>query len=198
MIKLYEWNQDISAAFYVALQTVEVAFRNACARELANRFGSAWYNDSTLQRLDLSIHKTITLTISDISPSIKKLGRGISPSDIIAALPFGFWTRLLSKRFDRELWVPALKNAFPRYKQVVGHNPSRPIVAQRFDYIRGFRNRVAHHEPIFKRALHTDYNSLLEVASWMYVDVGSWIEASSICHSLLSQYDVKLGSKRNA
>jgi hypothetical protein len=34
-IALYEWNSAVSAAFYVPLQTVEVALRNGSHRELA-------------------------------------------------------------------------------------------------------------------------------------------------------------------
>ena len=44
-------------------------------------------------------------------------------------------------------------------------NVQRPL-----DYLRTFRNRIAHHEPIFGRHLAADYTSILEVAGWICPD----------------------------
>ena len=44
-LHLYTWNTAISAAFYGPLQGLEVALRNAMHRQLAGRYGAAWYNN---------------------------------------------------------------------------------------------------------------------------------------------------------
>jgi hypothetical protein len=43
-------------------------------------------------------------------------------------------------------------------------------VQRLLDYLRTFRNRIAHHEPIFGRHLAADYTSILEVAGWICPD----------------------------
>jgi hypothetical protein len=50
-LKLYEWNSRVSASFYVPLQIVEVALRNACHRELCNLFGLAWHDEPDFLKL---------------------------------------------------------------------------------------------------------------------------------------------------
>ncbi len=72
---------------------------------------------------------------------------------------------MLSPRYEQPLWNRALRRAFPEFARIKKRKPTRNEIAQRFDYIRVFRNRIAHHEPIFTRALANDYKSLLEAAS---------------------------------
>ena len=74
----------------------------------------------------------------------------IDTPHLIAELSFGFWTNLVGHRFARVVWVPGLHRAFPRFRRVSGAPIARQPVAYRFDYLRNFRNRIAHHEPIFK------------------------------------------------
>lgn len=57
----------------------------------------------------------------------------------------------------------------------------------RFDCLRQFRNRIAHHEPIFERALKADYASLLEVARWMHPDLAEWTDHFSHCSPLIAE-----------
>ena len=46
--RLYTWNTAISGAFYGPLQALEVALRNAMHRQLARRYGTAWYDNPPL------------------------------------------------------------------------------------------------------------------------------------------------------
>ena len=43
-LRLHAWNTAVSAAFYEPLQWLEVILRNAMHRELAERYGPAWYD----------------------------------------------------------------------------------------------------------------------------------------------------------
>ncbi|WP_185681192.1 hypothetical protein [Parvibaculum sedimenti] len=43
-------------------------------------------------------------------------------------------------------------------------------------YLRTFRNRIAHHEPIFAPHLGANYASLLQVAGWISAETRAWIE----------------------
>jgi hypothetical protein len=181
-ITFYEWNSQVSAAFYVPLQAVEVALRNACHRELSTLFGSSWYDNLTFQAID----GYFTQSTEDAKKRLRRFGAPIDAPHIVPELSFGFWATLLARRFEHSLWSPALRRAFPRIQAVSGLKPSRRFVADRFDYLRVFRNRIAHHEPIFSRDLSTDYASLLEVAAWMFPDIAEWTDSLSACAHLIA------------
>lgn len=188
-LALYEWNSRVSAAFYVPLQSVEVGLRNGCHRELSVVFGAAWHDAKSFLKIDPGFGKSV----AEAKDRLKRLGQPQDTPHIVAELSFGFWTTLLSRRHEHSLWVPAIRKAFPRYHTVTGKSPSRRDVADRFDYLRTFRNRIAHHEPIFGRALKSDYKSLLEVASWMHADLAEWTDCFSSCSTIL-----RLGSPLTA
>lgn len=70
------------------------------------------------------------------------LGSGPSHGQVVAALPFGFWTKLSHRDRTALFWNPILNNAFPT-------SPSRGEVHQLVARINTFRNRLAHSEPVF-------------------------------------------------
>ena len=79
------------------------------------------------------------------------------------------------------LWRPCLHRAFrhARLRRAEAHRP--------LDYLRTFRNRIAHHEPIFTRHLEADYGSLLTVTGWICPRTREWIEHHSRVGALLSR-----------
>jgi len=189
-IALYEWNSRVSAAFYVPLQAVEVGLRNACHRELCKLFGPTWYDEQAFLELDRGFEQRIR----EAKARLTRFGLSVDPPHIVAELSFGFWTTLLGRRLEHPLWIRGLRRAFPRVRLVSGISPSRSVVADRFGFLREFRNRIAHHEPIFSRALEADHHSLLEVAGWMFPDLGEWTATISPCIALLSAGPSKLES----
>lgn len=175
-LKLYEWNSSVSAAFYVPLQSVEIGLRNACHRELTSLFGKAWPDEQGFQQLGF------LRAIDDAKERLRKLGRARDTPHIVAELSFGFWTTILGRRHEHTLWNPALRRAFPQFATIHGRKPARSEIALRLDHIRLFRNRIAHHEPIFTRALISDYRSVLEVVSWINPDLAAWTsQVASLC-----------------
>ncbi|MCK9506370.1 MAG: hypothetical protein M0Q95_19590 [Porticoccaceae bacterium] len=186
-LQLYTWNTAISAAFYGPLQGLEVALRNAMHRELTIRYGDAWYDNPAagldaggLQRLESA--KTSLLRSKCL----------IGPSRVVAELPFGFWVSLLGrggravppdtgrKNYEMTLWRPALHRAFSHSRL------NRRRAHQPLDYLRTFRNRIAHHEPIFNRHLEQDYHSILEVTGWICPKTAEWIRLYSRVPELLA------------
>lgn len=89
--------------------------------------------------------------------------RGTDPctDDIVAELPFGFWVSLLSRRYDRHLWVPALYKAFP------GYRGTRESLRDNFETMRLFRNRIMHHEPVHHRHLAADHAKIYRLLGYM-------------------------------
>ncbi|GAU86864.1 hypothetical protein BIWAKO_06812 [Bosea sp. BIWAKO-01] len=64
---------------------------------------------------------------------------------------------------------------------------SRKSAHAPLDYLRTFRNRIAHHEPIFDRHLAADYTSLLQVANWISAEARDWISHHSRVRAMLAQ-----------
>jgi len=185
-VRLYTWNTAMCAAFYGPLQALEIALRNAMHRELAARYGEEWY-DSPAAGLDRGAHERI----ADARTTAQRARHTATPSRVVATLPFGFWVALLSAGgrtervgrkadYEKTLWRPALRDAFPHRTPLTRRQAHAPLVA-----LRALRNRIAHHEPVFARPLREDHDRILEVTGWMSPDVRAWIEQHSRVPRLL-------------
>ena len=180
-VRLYTWNTAISAAFYGPLQALEVALRNAMNRELATLYGQAWY-DNGKTGLDSGCLARIEQTKRDL----RKDKYPDDPPQVVASLSFGFWVSLLGSggfidrkaktkaNYEMTLWRPALRSSFPHAARISRKNAHTPL-----NFLRTFRNRIAHHEPIFARHLEKDYENILEITSWMVPHKRAWIESHS-------------------
>ncbi|MES9948961.1 MAG: Abi family protein [Candidatus Thiodiazotropha sp.] len=185
-LRLYTWNTAISGAFYGPLQGLEVALRNAMHRHLSMVYGEDWY-DNAACGLDAGALKRIDSARSKLIRN----RYAADPPHMIAELPFGFWVSLLGKggrgsypdtrkkNYDMTLWRPALYKAFPNSRR------SRSDTHRPLDYLRTFRNRIAHHEPVFNRHLEQDYRSILEVTGWICPNTADWIKHHSRVEELL-------------
>ncbi len=185
-VRLYTWNTAVSAAFYGPLQGLEIALRNAVHRELSNRYGTDWYDDPK-SGLDAGTLSRVAAARADL----KRDGYPDDPPHLVAALSFGFWVALLGPggrlssggkaNYEMTLWRAGLFRAFPNAKV------SRKAVHKPLDYLRTFRNRIAHHEPIFDRHLTKDYASLMELTGWISKDTQTWIAHHSRVPAVLAQ-----------
>lgn len=177
-VRLYTWNTAVSAAFYGPLQGLEIALRNAMHRELAQKYGEDWY-DNPAAGLDARTLSRLSAARSDL----QRDGYADDPPHMVAVLSFGFWVALLGPggrlpagskaNYDMTIWRAGVFRAFPnaRLSRKAAHGP--------LDYLRTFRNRIAHHEPILDRHLAADYASLVQVAGWISQDTRVWIEHHS-------------------
>lgn len=108
---------------------------------------------------------------------------------VIASLDFGFWTSLLSSPYGSpasraQHWTPPWPNlipvAFPGYS-AIGSSRDRATIAERLDHIRRLRNRISHHEPIWKgrpgsagaarTPIEDQYQEIIEALGWINGDV---------------------------
>ncbi|WP_168455106.1 Abi family protein [Acetobacter pasteurianus] len=179
-LRLYTHNTALSAAFYGPLQGLEIAVRNALHRELTARFGPAWY-DNRLTGLNPKAQDQILRAKRDV----QREHRQADPPHVVASLSFGFWVALLGKggnsNYEMILWRPALAKAFPHARL------GRKQAHQQLDYLRTFRNRIAHHEPIFTRHLAADHEAILRVTGWICPLTRDWIASHSRVPTLLAQ-----------
>lgn len=175
---LYEWNMAVAEAFYGPLQSLEVMLRNSLGGKLEQQFGPTWYLAGQVPALR---HPQP----SQLQDALDKLAkRGTAPNHglVLAELNFGFWSGILSRKYETDLWRPLFRHCF-------AHGPSKLVrddVHKRVEQLRLFRNRIAHHEPIYNRNLACDYAVILELAAWLSPFMSTWIDETSRVQLLLA------------
>ncbi len=172
-VRLHVWNTAVSAAFYEPLQTLEVTLRNAMNRRLGERYGDAWYDND---RAGLNTRALERISHAKSGPGE---GHGDEPHRVVAALSFGFWVSLLGRGgsgadYEMTLWRPALRRTFPYCDRLSRSNAQVPL-----NTLQKFRNRIAHHEPIFLRNLDEEHELILKIAGWISPMTRTWIEHHS-------------------
>lgn len=134
-------------------------------------------------------HRVIAKKVSEekqveqVRDSILKMGKGLTPSHIIAGLSFGFWTHLLTHHYEDEhsktlLWPHLLSSVFPH----APHGHDRNAISDAFIRIRELRNRLSHHEAIWK--FHYD-NPVTRKPDYRHPVYG----ARASCNLLRKHYD---------
>lgn len=168
-LRLYAWNSEITAAFWGPIACLEVVVRNAIHDALRSGRRDDWWNDPHVRLMDRERR-----AIDEATRTLDR--RGVidpSPDDIVAATSFGLWVGLTDAGLPRHptlsyetaLWQPRVVKAFPALGGV-----RRKQLHRELDEIRRFRNRLAHHEPIFAAPLTRIRDDLVEVAGYVHPD----------------------------
>ncbi|MFG2047858.1 Abi family protein [Micromonospora sp. NPDC048935] len=166
-VALYEWNAKMSGIFWITLGHVEVLIRNAMHQQLTNwstrqHQESRWYLDPG------NVFDPRRLKeIAEARRRATRDGRQETPGRVVAELNFGFWRYLLISSYDRSLW-PHLRNAWP--SKLLRREVQEPLTE-----LHEFRNRLAHHEPIYNRPIKELHAKALNLASWTCPDTAAWI-----------------------
>lgn len=140
----HQWNASLSRAAFSSLQCLELGLRNSMNRAIGARMGRAdWYKDCWLRDVELK-------KVADAERAIALSRIPVTPDAIVAKLSFGFWCSLFNRHYEtnRALWPSLVKTVFPRLSK--GDRDLR-LIESRLNTIREFRNRVSHHEPVWKR-----------------------------------------------
>jgi hypothetical protein len=162
----YLWNVALCESLYSSLNFLEVALRNAIHTAATSYFHRTDWFDTVMnqrghplwgkiQRRQLFVAKQSVAAITT---------RQTNDDDVIAALPFGFWTGVFNQLYERPLSVHIIKQVFP---QMPRHERTPAQVQTRLDNIRKLRNRVFHHEPIWQRPLPAEQHEILTVLSYI-------------------------------
>lgn len=158
-LALYERNVRLSEALYAPLQTLEVCLRNSINEQMRIVYGLDWITKPESPLLK-SAKDEVREVVSRFENS--------QNADLVADLSFSFWVSLLGQEYDSSIWRNAVYKAFLE----CGGKPRR-IVHSRMNALRRFRNRVAHHEPIYSNAEQM-YFEIIETIGWMCSDTKAW------------------------
>ncbi len=174
-LALYLWNSEISAAFYMPLQGLEITLRNFLHQALTIYFKrNDWYDTGFLNPKGQEM-------VQIAKDAIRRNGRTVDAPHIVAELSFGFWISLLNKTYHPTLWIPVLGKKFSTAKLPRGD------IQTNFENIRILRNRIAHHECIASRDLAMDYTTAIKIMRWMNPVKADWIDAHAKVQDCLAK-----------
>ncbi len=182
-MQLYCWNTDLSAAFYIMLQYCELSIRNGAVEGIEAVFGPNWH-----------LNRGFGYTL----PTPRR-GRGYQPRNdlqtcannfstagkVVAELKFAFWQNLFVRGQQARIWDLHFAAAFPGYDRSLSLSQARARLFDNIDRIRKFRNRIAHHEPIFYRNLADDQARIREVIEWRRPGTAHWLDSVEQVSQLL-------------
>lgn len=171
--RLYLWNCTLCEAFYLPMHFAEIAVRNAIHNHLINRFTVNWFdNRALIGNLDPKRQDEFKELLDS---KRQRHGDQMTCHHLVSELSFGFWQHLLTKRFGRVIWAPGVRCAFPHLPNAM----DRQQVYDRIEVVRKWRNRIAHHKPIFDRGPTAKFQEITQLIHWVCHDVAGWVTAAS-------------------
>jgi hypothetical protein len=179
-LELYQWNTEISSAFWGQLGHMEIALRNT----ISNRF--RLYSQKIHKEADwikLVQKKEILangelLRINEAMGRVANNKKEVSVDQIISELPLGFWATLLSKRY-RNLW-PELAGGFLGLASRDSMELARLVQQARW-----LRNRVGHHHRIWNLDLKNHHLGILRITHMIDPELERWLSSVSAVPELL-------------
>lgn len=170
-LALYAWNAQVSAAMLGPLHICEVAIRNAVADAIAAAHGNRWPWDPGFRRSLPNPNSGYDARKDLISACMKNQTTG----KVIPDLKFIFWQTIFTSRFDARLWTHHIRTVLPHAEASSSVQEIRALVYAELEQLRRLRNRIAHHEPIFRRNLADDFQKIHDLiclrcpitAAWM-------------------------------
>jgi hypothetical protein len=170
-VALYNWNAQTSGAFMTPMHICEVVIRNAVSDALTAVYGNRWPWSPVFE-------DSLPAPVSGYNPRrdiVQTRRYQPSTGKVIPELKFVFWQKMFTGRHDVRIWNSHLRRIFPNLDSSTTVANLRKGIYEDLEHIRLLRNRVAHHEPIFKRNLLVDFDKITSLihsrcrytAAWM-------------------------------
>lgn len=170
-LNLYLWNDAISSSYFRLISIFEVAFRNTLHRELSHQFHSFktqgnvfdndWYthlstsgiiNPKTIGILEQTTHKKVSARGGARSSKVPK-SPAPPPGKVVAAQSIGFWVKLIETTKTSIDWKKVFSNGFKGHfadNASYWNTVAIDDLLMRLEQVTELRNRIAHHEPLWK------------------------------------------------
>lgn len=163
---LYQYNLQLSMAFFECISICEITVRNTVDEILQAEYGKEWAFNMQFER---------TIPNKQRAELIKARSKQGSTEKIIPELNFVFWQNMFAKRFDN-LWFKYLPYILCDNANQNDFSAIRTKIHNDLDVIRKLRNRIAHHEPIFnQKDLLATYGATMGVISLFSSDTAKWL-----------------------
>jgi hypothetical protein len=172
-LRLYRWNVEVSAALMVPIHLCEVAIRNAASDALTAVYGPRWpWSRSLAQALPAASARRYSAT-RDLAATARAHP---TTGKVIPELKFVFWEKLFTSRHDQRLWRQHLHTVLPNLDTTKTIATLRNDIRADLGQIRELRNRIAHHEPIFRRQLADDLDALRRLVGYRSTEMRTWLD----------------------
>jgi hypothetical protein len=170
-LELYDWNAQVSGAFMAPLHICEVVMRNAVSDALTSVYGALWPWSPVFEaslpappfgynpRRDLQRNRAAHPTTGKVIPELK----------------FVFWQKMFTSRHDGRVWSPHLMQVLPNLDRTKTVAQLRGEIYHDLEHVRLLRNRIAHHEPIFKRPLRDDLYKVTDLVRFRCATTATWM-----------------------
>lgn len=179
-LALYQWNAEVSAAFLLPLQICEIAIRNAASRAIEDAHGPLWpWRRGFVRSLPTSPSYDPKKDLIAVASRQATVGK------VVADLRFMFWQKMFTARHDERIWAASLRTYFPNMP-TGDVSAQRQLIHDQVDRVRTFRNRIAHHEPIFARPLQEEYDRIIELVGWRCKTTAEWLHRCQDVHRLIA------------
>lgn len=175
--ELYLYNARLAKAFLFPLHVAEIVLRNAIDEVLSARFSPDWHHDTALRSV-LSAE-----SLASLDKAVGRAGKGGAPAkkdDVISCLTFDFWSNLFRHEYDRPLWQKSMSQLLPN-SATVTRAQFQPLVMG----INHFRNRIAHHEPIFALNVSSQYKDILNVVEYRSAVASDWLKSHATVNKVM-------------
>ncbi len=182
-IALYAWNAAISAALLAPLHICEVVVRNAVSEAIESLYGPLWPWSQGFQRSLPNPHGPVYKPQRDLLNQSRKF---TTAGKIIPELKFVFWQQMFDSRHEARLWSTQLHRVLPHLDRTKPIGILRQELHDRLEAIRQLRNRIAHHEPIFKRNLADEFQSTVQLVHYRSPIVASWMLSNQHASAVLN------------
>ena len=220
-LSLYKWNQDLSSAFWPLISLTEVTLRN----RLDSQIGAFCAKHGGIRNWLLS-PESLPKTIKDEFGGLiagfkgkandaKKLRDGgggllalqphpranapLTNDDVLAQITLGQWLHFIPGLVD-EPDETTYQRRLDLWKNVVGSafkNVNDPLdMYYPLRRAHQFRNRVAHHEPVFNLELKDQRNDLLTILAATSQEIKEWYLGGDPIPQILNN-DPRNRSSRN-
>ena len=168
---VYLWNDSLSSAFFKIIGIFEIAFRNMLHRELSSLFyahrtqgtlfDNDWYNhlassgiinQQTISILKKTTHHKVSVRAGS-TPTSQPKNPPPLPGKVVSAQTIGFWIKLIETTRTSIDWktvfFKGFKGHFARYPSYWNTRSVDDLLI-RLEQVAELRDRVAHHEPLWK------------------------------------------------
>ncbi|WP_343599504.1 Abi family protein [Pseudomonas sp.] len=175
--ELYLYNARLAKAFLFPLHVVEIALRNAIDEVLSARYSLDWHHDAKL-------HATLTAeslaSLTKAKSRASKGGAAAKKDDVISCLTFDFWSNLFRPEYDRPFWQTSMGQLLPNSAGMTRAQLQSLVVG-----INRFRNRIAHHEPIFALNVSSQYREILNVVEYRSAAASEWLKSHATVNKVM-------------
>ncbi|MCE6003395.1 Abi family protein [Acinetobacter junii] len=164
-LNLYLWNDALASCFFKLISIFEVAFRNMIHSELSRMYsnnrtqGNIFNNDWYIHLMNSGVLNPVSSNILKKTTHITRRGNLVPknpapiPGKVIAAQTFGFWIKVIETTSAsinwKNIFFNGLKGHFALHETYWDSSAIEDLLV-RLEEVNELRNRIAHHEPLWK------------------------------------------------